>query len=299
MIKRPALRPHTALGETLSAIAREILNEAKLGIEDPANDTAVAVHEFRKSNKRWRAYLRLLSDHFGEGAKSLRAAAGDTARPLGGARDLRSTIDALADIRAVAIDLTERSYATILEKIQAMQAQAEASSINSGQRRAIGLTVEKWAATVSLWDFGGIEFADLASSLTKGYRRAKREIPDDWDEATIDELHRFRRRVIDHRYQMELIEPLWPKMGKLWVEEAQRLRDALGRHRDLENLRLLAAPHQPLARFRSKLEPAINLRKQAHLKDAAKIASRVFAEKPKSFQARLESLWKARSKHTA
>jgi CHAD domain-containing protein len=289
--KRPALRPDEALGKTLSLIARGILAEAKDAITDPARNTATAVHDFRKAIKRWRSYLRFLTPHFGEGCKALQADARDAAKKLGGARDLRSTIDALEDIREEAYELNERALATISGRIKALQAEAEAKDIGANGFEAIADEVGKWSLTVSLWNFNQIEFSEVSKSLAKGYRRARNAMPDDWQEAAEEELHDYRKRVIDHRYQMELVEPLWPRMAKLWVDEAQRLRDALGMHRDLTNLRALAGPHQPLARFRSKLSPPIERRQAVHLAKAAKLSTRIFSDKPKAFRARLDALW--------
>jgi CHAD domain-containing protein len=285
------LRPDEALGKTLSAIARGILAEAKDAITDPAQNTAAAVHDFRKAIKRWRAYLRFLAPHFGEGCKSLQAEARDTAKKLGGARDLRSTIDALEDLRDEAYELNDQSLATIRERIKSLQAEAEAKDIGANGFGEIADEVSKWSLAVSLWNFNRIEFSEVSKSLAAGYRRARNAMPEDWEEAGAEELHDFRKRVIDHRYQMELIEPLWPRMAKLWVDEAQRLRDALGMYRDLANLRGLADPHQPLARFRSKLTPPIERRQAVHLAKAAKLAARIFADTPKSFRTRLDALW--------
>ena len=63
------------------------------------------------------------------------------------------------------------------------------------------------------------------------YKRARKAQPDDWGGAHADDLHELRRRVIEHRYQMELIEPVWPRFGRIWVDEAQRLRNRLGAFR--------------------------------------------------------------------
>jgi anti-sigma-K factor RskA len=97
-----------------------------------------------------------------------------------------------------------------------------------------------------------------------------------------------------HRYQMELVEPLWPRLTKLWVAEAQRLRERLGAHHDLTTLAALVAPHQPLARWRSRLAPLIAAREASHVKAAARVAGRLFAEKPRAFRRRLEALWESR-----
>ncbi|MBY0532735.1 MAG: CHAD domain-containing protein [Xanthobacteraceae bacterium] len=293
MTKRPALRPDIPLDQALSGVARDILTKARDAITDPGRKTDEAIHDFRKSIKRWRSFLRLIQPHFGDGADNLRAAARDTARKLGGARDLRSMLDAVEDIRESAYELNERALDTIGTRIEEMQAAAERHGIGSSERAEIANEVTRWLTTISLWPFSGVEFSEISKSLAQGYRRARKTMPENWEETGSEELHEFRRRTIDHRYQMELIEPLWPRMAKIWVDEAQRLRDALGKHRDLALLQDMAGPHQPLARFRSKLTPAIARRQQEHLAQAAKIASRVFAEKPRAFQARIDRLWRA------
>ena len=74
---------------------------------------------------------------------------------------------------------------------------------------------------------------------------------------TAEELHDLRKRVVIHRYQIDIIEPLWPRFVKMWSGEAQRLRDRLGKHQDMLMLASLTGPHRPLARWRSRLTPAI------------------------------------------
>jgi CHAD domain-containing protein len=127
--------------------------------------------------------------------------------------------------------------------------------------------------------------------LADSFRSARKHIPADWSLASAEDLHALRQRVVDLRYQMDLIEPLWPRFGRMWTEEAERLRDRLGRCQDLEVLKRLAAPHQPLAHWRSRLTPAIAERSAALAQRAARIAHRLFAERPKSFRHRLEMLW--------
>ena len=61
---------------------------------------------------------------------------------------------------------------------------------------------------------------------------------------TAEELHELRQRVVEHRYQMEIVQALWPRMVKLWVGEAQRLRERLGSHQDL----VVLARHDRAAR---------------------------------------------------
>src|SRR5262249_7570713 len=118
---------------------------------------------------------------------------------------------------------------------------------------------------------------------------------DDWATASEEALHTLRQRVVVHRYQMELAIPLWPKIGRAWVGEAQKLRDRLGHHQDLMVLRALTEPHQPLAPWRSRLAPLMAARQAEHASGAARVARRLLAEKPKAFRRRLMSLWESRS----
>ena len=119
-------------------------------------------------------------------------------------------------------------------------------------------------------------------------------MPDNWAEADAEHLHDLRRRVVEHRHQMDLMEPLWPRLGQVWAEEAQRLRNRLGACQDLAVFAGLTAPHQPLAPWRSRLTPVIEARRLSHLKTAARLAGRLFAEKPKAFRRRIAALWSAR-----
>jgi CHAD domain len=101
--------------------------------------------------------------------------------------------------------------------------------------------------------------------------------------------------VVEHRYQMELIEPLWPKLGRVWVSEAQRLRDRLGRHHDLTVLALLMRPKKALAPYQLRLGPVVRERQREHVRTAARLAGRLFAEKPSAFRTRLMRLWESRA----
>jgi hypothetical protein len=87
--------------------------------------------------------------------------------------------------------------------------------------------------------------------------------------------------------------PLWPKIGRAWVSEAQKLRDRLGHHQDLTVLKDLTAPRLPLAPWRSRLVPLIAARQAEHAAGASRVARRLFAEKPKAFRNRLLGLWES------
>jgi CHAD domain-containing protein len=287
---KPALEPGLAVGEALRAVARDILSEARTAIEDPAHTDAVAVHDFRRAMKRWRSFLRML-DPFLEDGRQLRNEARDLARSLGGARDGQSALDALDDLAKHGLTLSARSLATIRSRIESLRQSAETNVLTGDMRLRLTGTLAQAESAVERWPLHTLTFADVADRLALGFRDARQALPRSWSEAEPEDLHELRKRIVNHRYQMETVAPLWPRFGRMWVGEAQRLRDRLGRHQDLTLLTALMQPHQPLAPWRSRLAPAIAQRMLDHVAAARRIASRLFVEKPGAFRRRLEVIW--------
>jgi len=279
-------------GERLRAASAEVLAEARRQVDAPEADDATSVHEFRKAMKRWRAILRLYEPMFGDEATHLRLEARDLARELAGTRDARSALDALKDLGKEA--LSPRTRATLKSRLEAIGASAEAATLTDELRLRMRDTLDHAAAAEFGWPLDQVAFAAIVAGLAASYGRARDAIPDDWATASPEAMHVLRQRVVVHRYQMELAVPLWPKIGRVWVAEAQKLRDRLGHYQDLTLLRSLTAPHAPLAPWRSRLVPLIAARQAEHAAAAERVARRMFAEKPKAFRRRLMSLWEGR-----
>jgi CHAD domain-containing protein len=291
MSDKPALRPELAVGEALRDVARAILTDARAAIEDPARSDAESVHDFRRQMKRWRAMLRLLAPFIAEDAERLRVDARDLARALGGARDAQSALDALADVAGQGLALSERSLATVRSRIEEVRQAAETTTLTGDMRVRLVQVLDQAGAAVERWPLHVLTFADVAQRLALGYGAARRALPESWTEADAETLHELRKRIVSHRYQMETVVPLWKRFGKMWVGEAQRLRDRLGKHQDLLLLMHLTEPHQPLAPWRWRLAPAIEQRKADHVRAARRMATRILIEKPKAFRRRLEAMW--------
>jgi CHAD domain-containing protein len=292
MAETPAVRPDVAVGEALAAVARDILSEARAVLDDTKKSDALAVHEYRKAMKRWRALLRLLEPFVGDEARRLRSEARDLARELSGARDAQSAIEALDDLAESNSTLSARTVASIRGRLDAIRLSAEAATLNAQVRARLAAALDAAGQTIGTIRLDKLSFADLARELAKTYQRLREDSPKNWRAAEPDVLHELRRWVVAHRYQMELIEPLWPKFGQLWVAEAQRLRDRLGAFQDLSVLQGFTVPHAPLAPWRARLTPLIRARQATHAKAAQRIADRLLAERPKAFRRRLETLWK-------
>lgn len=292
-------RSGAGFGGHLAAAGRAMLADARRALEDPALSGAGRVHELRKAFKRWRAWLRLLAGPVGAPAEALRAEARTLMRGLSGARDAQAALDAVDDLARGADALSPRTLATIRARLTALRDTAESASLTGGLAAAIAAYLDRAGPAIDGWTVEAIGFGAVADGLAATYRRARALAPEDWREAEAAHLHELRRRVVEHRHQMDLIEPLWPRITKAWADEAQRLRNRLGACQDLTVLAGFVAPHQPLAAWRSRLTPLIAARRAAHLKAASRLAGRLFAEKPKAFRRRIAALWTARKKRKA
>jgi CHAD domain-containing protein len=292
MDDRPALTSDVAVGEALRAVARDILAQARAAIEHPGKVEAEAVHDFRRAMKRWRALLRLLQPMVGEDARRLRDEARDLARALTGARNAQSALDALADLEKHGLALSARTVAGLRRRIEEIRRSAE-TMLDAHMRLRLGSALDRAETAVERWPLHTLTFDAVADRLVRSYRGTRRLIPQDWAAADAEELHELRKRVVNHRYQLDIVEPLWPRFVKMWTGEAQRLRDRLGKHQDMLMLASLIEPHQPLARWRSRLAQGIAERRAAHVAGARRIAVRLFVEQPNSLRRRLAAMWRA------
>ena len=286
--------PPDIAARTLAALLRDIVASGRKAVETPDISDADAVHDLRKALKGWRAMMRLLTPTVGEEAEAMRLEARDIAREIAAARDGQAAQEALSDLADAGDDLprvSERARAAISERLVALRMSAEAVSLTPERKARIQGMWIRADAVIGRWPLARFDRAEAARQLAASYRRVSKAIPGNWSKASPEALHKFRQRVVEHRYQMELTDPLWPKVMRVWVSEAQRLRDRLGSHHDLVILHHLTEPHQPLSRWRSQLAPLIAARQAAHVVAAKRLTGRLFAETPKAFFRRLASLW--------
>jgi CHAD domain-containing protein len=282
-----------SFSDGLAAAALSIIADGRRALTDPELSGSEAVHEVRKALKRWRALLRLLGKPLGEQADQMRSEARELMRGIAGARDVQSALDAFSDLRKTDLPFSTTSVETIRARLTEKRDAAEATAFTKSMRDRLSRYFDYATLSLERWPLKAIDFDIVTDGLTSTYRRARQLLPDSWSDAEAGHLHDLRRRVVEHRHQMDLVEPLWPRLGKVWAEEAQRLRNRLGSCQDLAVLSEFTAPHQMLAPWRSRLAPLVAARRGAHLKTAQRLAGRLFAEKPKAFRQRISALWSA------
>lgn len=283
-----------AFGASIQALARAILAEARAALTDCKRSDAVVIHDFRRAMKRWRALLRLLEPLLGPSARAARLAARDLAREVAEARDVQSALDAVQDLGDnLAEAKSARCLKPVAERLKAHRLMLEKAHLDAARRRRFLQALDAAENFVRRWPAAKLGFMEVLDRLARAYRRARRKIPAHWLRAAAEDLHALRQRVVDLRYQMELLQPLWPRLVRAFMREAQSLREALGAHQDLVVLAALTGPDQPLAAWRPQLLPLIAKRQAEHVAAARAVAARLFAESPRAFRHRFAALWAA------
>lgn len=289
--------PQDIAARTLAGMLRDIVASGLKPVDTIDIPDTTAVHDLRKALKSWRAMMRLITPTMGKQAEALRVEARDIARQIAAARDGQAAQEAFSDLLEDAGGhLPEATRTAITERLAALRASAEAVSLTPASKGRIREMWKRAATAIERWPLERFDRAEAARQLGASYRRVCKAIPEDWSKAGTEALHELRQRVVEHRYQLEIADPLWPKVMRVWILEAQRLRDRLGAHHDLAILQHLTDAHQPLSRWRSHLMPLINARQAAHAAAARRLTGRLFAETPKAFVRRMSSLWEHRAK---
>src|SRR4249919_910445 len=123
-----------SFSDGLAAAARSIIADGRRALTDPELSAPEAVHEVRKTLKRWRALLRLLARPLGEQAVQMRSEARELMRGIADARDVQSALDALSDLRKTGLPFSATSIETIRTRLTEKRDAAEARAFTKSMR---------------------------------------------------------------------------------------------------------------------------------------------------------------------
>jgi CHAD domain-containing protein len=259
-----------------------------------------AVHNARQRFKEIRGVLRLVRSELGE--KSFRRenrTFRDAGRPLSAVRDAKVLVDSLdgliahfdgrvshlrlANLRRELIDRRRASRKQVFETDRAVPKIVR--DIQAAKER-----VNKWPLHKRGW-------RAIEGGLEKVYRRGRRATQAARADPSDAALHEWRKRVKDLRYELELLQAVWPETIKPLAEEAHHLTDLLGDDHDLAVLRLVAEQHSngESSVDAELLFALIDERREALQKEATEKGRKLYEEPAAKFTARMKGYWKAKS----
>ena len=299
------------LGEGVKRVTMEQLELAAAGFFDGEAVFGDAVHQSRKAIKRVRALLRLVRGELTDRIFDFEnASLRNTARLLSEIRASQGVLDAASSIREIYGELlADGTFEEMLQRLTRRRDLIELQALEDPN--LVGRVVRNlergynrfsaWPTDPEAMKVYGIGIADRYASIDPGlgrtYSTGRVNMAQAYRSTSADDFHDWRKRVKDLRHQMEFLAPLWPEVVVGTAMTLDRLGSILGDEHDLAELIDLLEVRTDLCpnpRERSLFKALTNQRR-SELRVAAEILGRrIYAEKPKSVNARFGEYWEAR-----
>lgn len=291
------LDPDEGVRTALRRCAREQLDHAIKDLsEGIEHDPVAAVHSARKAVKKERALLRLTRGTLPRRQRVREnATLRDAARELSGAREAEVNIQTLNELaERYTGQLPESTFDAFREPLEREQALERELLVRSALSSEAVQELGAVSVRIDDWTFKRGGWEALEPGLSRIYRRGRKAFRRARTKPSVENLHEWRKRVKDDWYALRLLASTGGPSVRGQAKEAHRLADLLGDDHDLGVLR------QTLVRLSGQVavdtDPLLALlqRRRDELQtEAFFVGSRLYAEKPKAFERRIQRCWKA------
>lgn len=211
--------PAEALREAILDALREI--DSRVSGDAP---TERDVHLARRAAKRARALARLAPHRLGALARQTRRHVGAARRLLGGARDAQVRRATLESLRPQLGDAH-----ALLARMAAGDEDADLAFDKEKVRAGMAALIRDWTLCDAREDVEAV-----LAAATRAYRKGRKRAEGAKNGGT-DELHQWRRAIVDLEYHAAFLARFAPSLRRL-SEDADRLRRYLGDINDLDEL---------------------------------------------------------------
>jgi len=293
-----SIEGHLPAGEALRRLARNQLTQ--VARELAAAEKGANAHPTRKRLKFLRSLIRLLRPAIGE--EAFQAANGHLR-----AAAMQLALKRHGEAMVEAVDKLRKQTDGETQLISELEAAAVEHASQAEETHAEGLAaarreIEAVRALVGDWLLPRRERAFFLEGARNCYARGRSNLRRGLATGKVQTLHEARKSVIHHLHHLEILEPIWPRMIKVWCDELGRLRESLGDLNDLEELEAqLSNPQSAFGKIESN-EAARQLIAARRLRLTDRIRKRgeqLFAERPGSLARRLDELWSSWEKREA
>jgi CHAD domain-containing protein len=293
MMKKPDVSLHAdePLGAGVLRVAENLIDSITDSREPPKQEEGEYIHNVRTTIKRLRALLRLIRPVVGETFFNLENArlrkAGQrfaVARDVEVARQTLKTLPVSGEPEKQAV---AAALAGLENKTQPGTGLGEAL-------REIREDLEQTKGNLQRLPLVNGEWEVVEPGLEDVYRQSRkrmnRALQDGGDEA----FHKWRIRVKNLLYELELLEPVWPKRMDKVTSRLSKLQDKIGRDHDMVVLKALLQKTPERFGGTEAVERVIRSLegKSRKLRHAAEpIGEKIFARKPRRFVRKLGRHW--------
>lgn len=272
-------------------IGKQVENaQACLGSKQRIADTQV--HHARKSLKRARAVLRVFRCAIAPATfRRLNLTLRDAARPLTSLRDTKVLLDTLAAVQeyfgAAASGIPTAALQLKLKARRVGVRRTAGTATLASTRRSLQQVLKDIERT-RVHEDGWHTLGPAIRRIYRGGRAAQREV---CRERSDEKLHEWRKRVKHLWHALQILEPLRPASLEELADQVHQLADLLGDDHDLALLSQRVREEMSDERARQALIALIVKRRLALQERALALGERLFLDKPRRFESRLEKYW--------
>jgi CHAD domain-containing protein len=215
-------------------IVRRQLGRVAKYLKTPRREDAI--HKAREGLKKARAALRLARARLGTGVyRRLDAKLRAVARGLSGNRDAEVLLDTIDKLR---LGPHNRSASVALAELRAFGLRQRYQCLRQSKHSAKRAAIQLHAVRRSLkrMPAGRLKWSELCGSLGRTYEQGLAALRKAERTNAVEDLHKWRKRVKDLRYQLQLLAPARPEAISPLVATAKDLGEQLGDDHDLAML---------------------------------------------------------------
>ena len=256
-----------------------------------------AVHEARKAFKKVRACLRLVRDSidfYDEENKFFR----DLGRTISDVRDSVSNLETLELIKEQYDDnLYQNSFAELEKDLKNYRDELAEETFEA--QKSLTKIEEKLVEKLKEipgWKIEIADFDDIGSGIQRTYKRGRKGKKRTHETGASEDIHEWRKRAKYLRYQVDVINRVWPQALEAYEDELHDITDFLGLHHDLEVLKkLIEERKSPFSDQQEKMLLFSLIEKQQEFmkRHGTLKGHRCYFDSPSDFVDRLAVYWKA------
>lgn len=291
------LKHGESIARGLERVIREQLALAIWQLSENIESLDHAVHDARKSVKKTRSALRLVRGVLGRTYAAENDALRDVGRKLSPVRDSQALIEMFDELNDKYRDkFGDKSLLAIRDGLVARKNEAAEQFQKKGQAGQLLDVLREIHAGVKKWPLNRVALPSLLKGFSTTIIRNREAFEDAYDSSRPDRFHEWRKRAKDMRYHLSLVRKAWDPVLKGYMESAKDLESDLGDDHNLVVLRdtILKNPKDFGSQSNVRTFLDVMDSHQRKLREKAKASgTRLYAEKPREWQRRLETSWKA------
>ena len=254
-----------------------------------------AVHETRKSIKKIRALLRLVSPAMRGPVAAENRRLRDAGRKISALRDAGALLKVFDDLQKGSKGaLGKRSLAPIRQALLLHKRRLEETLGTPKAMRTVAAALARTRQFLKHWQPDAEGFSAIQGGLERTYRDGKQALAKARKHGRREDFHEWRKRVKDHWYHLRLLDEICKDAMPGYEHSLKDLEDALGEDLNLAILRkrVLSLP-QAKGLPGKALIAAVESARKRFRERALAIGDQVYAEKPRHLTHRILQLWEA------